>query len=542
MQSFECIEPDTETHRGFKAIKTLVRGARLPLHNGTVDIHVDPQAAASPGGQRLILMLVHLLARMKGIVSKINVHGVQDESVHPGIPLVGHSFADSLSALVNGLSGRTSSYACEFSVGGRAGDGNVRIAVGAVDLEADVRLGSNAWCVLTGNFAAKADWEARCPIGPYLTACFGVGEVFKRLLAVNFGYADAPPLGSIAFSLFDFSRDGGAVPGIDIRGVRISELAVAGAGAGGTAALYALASIEGVNVEVTVVDPGMLKDSSLGRYLMSDYEQVNARLAKVASVEQFFNTHVTGCRVNGVRAEWRDVRGPWGLTVCTVDTAEARLDVQRSRPREILEAGVLNGTLYAVLRVVPGGWCLECKHPYDSESTQKRRGLMWGLSPEEVRAREKERRPVSREDLDRLAMVQGRPVEEFLALEGMPFDQVPAVTECGETPISLKVPSQAAVLPFATTAAGVVLAGEVIKNMANVGQRLSNYFVHDLRHRLRADAVNSRNEFLIAGAVPPQTRNREARHRADQVLGPEAYVCVSVLIPVQVAEGTSPPP
>jgi hypothetical protein len=51
---------------------------------------------------------------------------------------------------------------------------------------------------------------------------------------------------------------------------------------------------------------------------------------------------------------------PWQTVLATVDTPEARWDVQRSRPVTILEAGVM-GLLYGVLRVVPGGWCLECK-------------------------------------------------------------------------------------------------------------------------------------------------------------------------------------
>jgi hypothetical protein len=139
------------------------------------------------------------------------------------------------------------------------------------------------------------------------------------------------------------------------------------------------------------------------------------------------------------------------------------------------------------LRVVPGGWCLECKHPPDPEVTWKRRAQRWGLSLEDVKRRHRDGIGVSEADVKRLGAVQNRPVEDFEDLLGVPFDEVPALTECGKTPLSLVVPSQAPVLPLATTAAGIVVAAEVIKEAIGVGVELCNYFEHDLRFRPRTD-------------------------------------------------------
>lgn len=148
---------------------------------------------------------------------------------------------------------------------------------------------------------------------------------------------------------------------------------------------------------------------------------------------------------------------------------------------------MIGGMLYGVLRVVPGGWCLECKHPYDAEAVWKQRAARWGLGVNDIKQRFDTRQPVTRHDIARLADIQGRSVESLLDLAGIPFDQVPSLTECGETPLSLKVPSQAPVLPLGTTAAGIVLAAEVVKEMAGVGRTLSNYFTHDLRRMPRSD-------------------------------------------------------
>ena len=130
----------------------------------------------------------------------------------------------------------------------------------------------------------------------------------------------------------------------------------------------------------------------------------------------------------------------------------------------ILDASVM-GLLYAVLRVIPGGWCLECKHPSDPEISWRRRALRWGVSIDAIKQKYYAQATVTREDIERLADVQNRAADNFQALVGVPFDQVPALTECGETALSLAVPSQSPVLPMSTTAAGIVLAAEVVKDL-----------------------------------------------------------------------------
>ncbi|MGH2597631.1 MAG: hypothetical protein ACRDH7_16970 [Actinomycetota bacterium] len=65
---------------------------------------------------------------------------------------------------------------------------------------------------------------------------------------------------------------------------------------------------------------------------------------------------------------------PWPFLLATVDTVEARWAIQRRSltGAEILDAAVLD-LLYGLVRVVEGGWCLECKHPYDPDLPLKQR-------------------------------------------------------------------------------------------------------------------------------------------------------------------------
>jgi len=485
MAQYDRIEPETEIHRTEKALTALIPGARLPLPHGIIGIIVNEGLGETPGGQHLILLLVHLLARMKGLVSRIVVNGLEDSPILPGIPLNGSSLRDGLFHLVESLSGAKSQYTCEMVFSNTIIDADVFMRIGSG--EADVCLGSDPWRALVGKFVQSARWTAYCPLGPYIAATIGAAEAFKRLLYVNFGWNEGIMITDLAFSLFDYSLGDNATIGPDITQLQLYDVAIAGCGAGGTAALYTLVSFPEVSGEINVVEPGYLKASSLGRYLMSNYTQVHAPVHKLESVEQFMTSYAPKVRVHGEQKFWHEVRRDWGIVVATVDKPESRWDIQRSGPRVILDAGVM-GTLYAVLRVIPGGWCLECKHPPDPAVTWKKRALRWGLSVEEINQRIKEGTSISRADIERLADVQGRPVEHFLSLEGRRFDEIPPLTECGQTPLTLAVPSQTPVLPLATTSAGIVLAAEVVKELHGLGKRLSNYLIHDLRFQPRENS------------------------------------------------------
>jgi hypothetical protein len=476
---YERIEPETETHRNEKALGTLVPGARLPLERGTVAVAVQKGLEGTPGGQHLVTLLVHLLARMKGIVRNVTVDA-GDAPRLPGVLLPGETLQQGLAALVEGLSGPRSVYRCGLEFGMRSPAADVRVAVG--DQAGDIHIGADGWRALIGRYVEEARWQDASALGPYMAATIGASDVLKVLLRLNFGWSDGRLVGDSAFSLFNYRLDEQAGRGPNISSIRLRDLAIAGAGAGGTAALYTILSFPDVSGEVVVVEPGYLKTSSLGRYLMTNYEQVYNERHKLDSVMEFIQRYAAEVQVEGESTRWHEVKRNWKIVLSTVDTPEARWDVQRSKPTLILDGGVI-GTIYAILRVMPGGWCLECKHPPDPDVTWKRRALRWGLSVDEVRTRYRDQTPVSHEDIERLAEVQAKPVDTFLSLEGLPFDQLPALTECGETPLLLAIPSQAPVLPIATTAAGIVLAAEVVKELNDLREPLHNYLTHDLRFR-----------------------------------------------------------
>lgn len=486
MVDYARIDAEAEAHRTDKALKELVPFASLPLANGVVQVEVDRAVGHLPASQHIVATLIHLLLRMKGVVREVWVEGLEAVARDQAVPLRGTMLFEGLEGLAHSLNGPASRYPANLRRGRNHDDAvDVRVAVG--NGEGDIRLGADAWRALLGTYSEQSRWSDRCPLGAHMAGTIGAAEVFKRLLHINFGWKDGELVTDLAFSLLDYGVDELAGVGRDVDALRLRGVALAGAGAGGTAMLYTLASFPTLQGDLTVVEPGRFKESNLNRYPLSTYTEVHSGASKLESAMAFLARAAPGLRVQGVPSEWQDVpKQAWQLVVSTVDTPEARWQVQRTAPEMILDAGVMMGTLYAVLRVVPGGWCLECKHPPDPEVTWKKRAAMWGMPVEDTKERYRERRVVSAEDIERLADVQGRPMQQFAVLEGIPFDEVPALTECGETPLSLTVPAQAPVMPFATMAAGVAIAAEIVKDMAGIGEPLENFFAHDLRWRPKA--------------------------------------------------------
>ena len=472
------IRPETEVDRTQAALAA--EGLSLPLSAGVVEITADPGVGATPVGQRLLTVLVNELARMKGVVSRLHVVGLGDESVLPGIPLDALTVPAGLHRLVAGLNDDASRFRAEVTAE-PAADPTVRVHLGSL-AEAHLSVAADGWRALLGRFTIQANWAAAAPYGGALAAALAAAEVFKRILLANGAVTERRLVTDLAYSAFDYRTDDEAAAGPDVSSLDIGDVAVAGCGAGGTAALYVLSMQPGLTGEVTLIEPGRHKLSNVNRYLMVSAGDVHGHRHKLATVANHLALFGSGLRVVLHPKPWERLdHHPWPLILSTVDTVEARWAIQ-ARAQEnatILDAAVMD-MLYVVLRVERGGWCLECKHPYDAQLGVKQRAARWGQDVETVLAWSREEVTVTRAMLERLATVQNRPLNYFAELEGRSFSEVPALIECGQTALRTDVPSQAPVLPIATTAAGVLLAAEIAKEVVAPEATLHNWVGHDL--------------------------------------------------------------
>ena len=262
----------------------------------------------------------------------------------------------------------------------------------------------------------------------------------------------------------------------------VGNLAVAGCGAGGSAALYVLAMQPRLTGDVALIEPGWHKLSNLNRYLMTTAADVHAAVGRLGGAPPRA-TFAPALRPTVFALPWGAARrAPLGPGPRSVDTVEARWSIQaRSATGTTILDGAVMGLLDSIMRVVPGGWCLECKHPYDPDLAVKQRAARWGQSVETI-LRLDGHRAARHPEHDHRAGADPEPASpvDFASLEGVPFDDTPRMTECGATPTRTDVPSRAPVLPVATTPVGVLLAAEIAKHYAARDAALTNWLAHDL--------------------------------------------------------------
>lgn len=473
------IRDETEFDRTQAAL--VGHGATLPLTRGGVELAIGAAAAESPVGQRLIVILTNELARMKGVVTRLHVVGAGEQSVLPGVPLREPTLASGLARLVADLNSDESEYRAEIAFDAMI-EPAVRFRIG--DVRGDgLLVGADAWRALLGRFASESEWVASAPYGGALAAALAGVEAFKQLLAVNGGPDPAHRFVSdLAYSAFNYGIDGRAMAGPDVSEVVVTDAAVVGCGAGGSAALYVLAMQPEVSGMIGLIEPGRHKLSNLNRYLMVTAADVHVGRHKLVTVADHLARFAPRLHPTLYPERWELLDAhPWPFLLATVDTEESRWAIQRRAAAgvEILDGAVLD-LLYGLLRVVAGGWCLECKHPYYPELPFKQRAARWGQTVETVREWTEDNVVVTMEMIEGLALTQNQPVHTYTGLEGVPFRDVPRLTECGETALRTDVPSQAPVLPLATTPVGVLLAAEVAKRYVAPGAQLSNWLAHDL--------------------------------------------------------------
>jgi molybdopterin/thiamine biosynthesis adenylyltransferase len=473
------IRPETEVDRTQAALG--VHGTTLPLARGEIEIVVEPVAAASPVGQRLLVVLVNLLARMKGIVRRLHIVGADGHQVLPGVPLLANELTSGLGELVARLNRDESEYRADIAFEPSA-DTVARLRVGPSAAD-ELAVAADGWRALLGRHVEEAAWDAAPPYGAALAASLAATEAFKQLLAANGGTDPARrPLTDLAYSAFNYGVGAEAARGPDLRELVLSDIAVVGCGAGGSAALYVLAMQPGLAGEIALIEHDRHKLSNLNRYLMTSAADVHEGRHKLATAVDHLARFAPRLHPTLYPEPWEQLDVyPWPFLLATVDTVEARWAIQQ---RAIDRADILDGAvfdlLYSLLRVVPGGRCLECKHPFDPDLSLKQRAERWGQDLDTVRRWTADNIAVTSEMIEGLALTQNKPPKEFAELEGVPYRNVPQLTECGETALRTDVPSQAPVLPLATTPVGVLLAAEIAKRYVAPEDQLNNWLAHDL--------------------------------------------------------------
>jgi hypothetical protein len=464
------------------------------LAPGSVVLSLSRATAAEPQAQLLFTFAVNLLGRLYPVVQELQV--VVPTGTRTRVPLprwaaatVDDHARQFLGALRPPL---------RWSVAERAtGSATCVLAVGPEPAlgGAVVFVGSEGWIATVSPDVPVPVRGAPNPVGAYAAACMGVAEVWKRLLQPHVwmfrGVPVVPVTAPFSFSTFTYAADGAdANPDLPEQ-IDVARLTVVGLGAGGAAVAHTLASTGRLHGALTFVEPDEVTETNLNRLVIADVADAAAERPKVAIAGPLFASS-PGVRVEPLppmtfgKATARLGRENYRYVVAAVHSREARRELQYETPMVLWDAGATEDGEFRIWRMVLGTTiCMHCKHPPGAADPEQAKAAqlsaLLGLDPALWLQKIRENDRFTGDEVARMT-APARDVERGFALP-WPDQRYGdwEAEQCGR----LKLPDadEEVPIPFAPVMAGVLLAGEIIKEHHFAHAVLDGYYWNTLLGR-----------------------------------------------------------
>jgi hypothetical protein len=298
------------------------------------------------------------------------------------------------------------------------------------------------------------------PFAAGAAAALAASAVFRRILLDHDAAWE-----SVRLDLLSFDR--GQAPNAENLGAtNIGRVLIAGVGAVGNAALWALGRHPNLAGRVFVVDPEVVELSNLQRYVLTDDTDVGVEKTKLAARA----LASTGLDVEELRARLGEVVVPDDTenVLVTVDNISGRRTAQALLPRILVngwtsESGL--GTSWHDFR--QGSACLSCLYqpsgPAPSQTELVARAL--GLTPERAALLWITGEALNARDVDTIAGHLGAVRTELAPWVGKALQLAYTKLICGSAAISIGERGRIETVPLAhqSVLAGVLAAAELVK-------------------------------------------------------------------------------
>jgi hypothetical protein len=425
---------------------------RQRLESAPVLLAFDAAAVASPQGRATIDLSARLLGRLypyvvvealdEGAAGYVQSTQLLLQRINPNIDLNAERLSQALVV------------------------GSTRLASGRVE-ENVFYVGSLDWIALFSPNGPVGSGESANPFGAGAAACLGAANVFRAVFKQ--ALPDARPDGDVSLSLLSYAQGNGLPKGASEwpSAIPFADTILVGAGAIGHGTLWALSQLRGVSGTLQVVDDEPIDLSNLQRYALAS--QADVAVAKVTlAVKEITGTGMIPLPFKGTWAEYLAQRPDWQLprVAVAVDTAAARISIQSSLPRSIVNAWTQSADL-GVSRHPDflQGACLACL--YMPKGTRKSESEMVAeaLSLPELEVRELLYRNsiVNVALAERTAAVNQQPLSLLLPFVGQPLRTFYQETVCGGVLLtSSSGNTNETPMAFQSALAGIMLAAELI--------------------------------------------------------------------------------
>ena len=332
--------------------------------------------------------------------------------------------------------------------------------------------GSDGWDSLLDTGRPLPAGDSANPFGAGAAACLAAAALFRRVFLDDW---PARAEAELRFSTLHGERADAPTGGPDLPAVLAGETVLAGAGAIGHGALWALRRLP-TGGTLWVLDPETVELSNMQRYVLAERRHehaVKAALAAELDATVRIEPH------EGDLAAFLSARGHrWPAMLLALDSARDRVGAQASLPAWIANAWTQAGDLGVSDHSPFGGdgACVACQYlpegPTKNEDELVAEALGVPEQVMEIRTALHTGRPVARPVLEAIAAAVGQQVEALLPFEGRTIRELYVEGFCGGAVIPLGEagkPHAAAhnvhvPLAHQSALAGVLLAAALIRH------------------------------------------------------------------------------
>jgi hypothetical protein len=436
----------------------------LDSYTGTLSEHLvglsfDEAAAMSQEGRATLDLCIRILARLYPAIA---ITGTRNEA---------EAYGRELKKLALAINDR-------IDLPSDIMRSTVVIVVGKTGFAGDMTrifAGSDGWRALISQDGPVGSGSTTNPFGPGAAACFATANVFRFIFAQQLTRGDLDR--HIDVSMFDYQQAG--VPGPLLPDdINLGDAYLAGLGAIGHGAMWALCRLPGLTGTLHAVDHDTVDLSNLQRYVMAlqkDVDRPKSQLARGLLKRG-------SLRVPAHPMTWGDYvtsrqKRSFERVAVAMDNAADRIGLQASLPRWIVNAWTQELDLgISRHEFGNGNACLACLYMptgvIKSEDEKVAEELRLPEAKQEVRELLQTNNGVPENFVQRVATAFAVPYNQLQPFVGQPLRNFYQKAICGGMMISLTgtANSGTAVVPmaFQSTLAGLGLAADLVKHAAGL--------------------------------------------------------------------------
>lgn len=458
---------------------------------GHVSVSLGQEIANLPQAQLTFSFVINLLTRLHPIVQRLDiilpmkiVSSVVFPRWHDAI--LSKHIKKMLKAIKSPVS-----YSTKIE---KTNKPQVGLVIGKVSTAAlqNIFIGSEGWEVNISPDAPVNTGKLINPIGAFAAGAMGVGEVWKRLLLPHKNLFSKIPIipinETLKFSCFTYESDFKNADNPPLKKItNLGDLTIVGLGAGGGATMYALASLPKLEGKLNIIEPDEVILPNLNRYIFADEEDGYKVRKKTDVISDLLNHHKNLDVIPypdpfNVVAEKLAVED-YQQVISAVHSRAARRSVQFETPEVLWDAGATEDGDFIVWRIEFGHTeCMLCKHPDDIGDAEDKAAIqlreLLGFDKVYWNNKNRDNTTFSSDDIRSLSQVRESKNLEFdLPEKGERFSDW-YKNQCGR--LLLSEIDQEVPIPFAPVMAGILMAGEVIKEREFPSLVLSHYYGNTL--------------------------------------------------------------